>query len=75
MKIGVPKEVKIHESRVGLTPASVRELCHHGHAVLVEHHAGHAIGLDDDDYRAAGAEIGADAAEVFAGTDMIVKVK
>ncbi len=57
MKIGVPKETKIQEYRVGLTPASVRELVHQGHEVMVETMAGHAIGLDDGDYEAVGAEI------------------
>jgi alanine dehydrogenase len=50
MKIGVPKEIKNHEYRVGLVPASVRELVHHGHEVMVEAHAGFGIGLDDDAY-------------------------
>ncbi len=72
--IGVPKEIKTDEARVGLTPAAARELVHHGHRVLVETQAGHAIGLDDEHYRAAGAAIAADAAEVFARADMIVKV-
>ena len=75
MQVGVPKEIKNHEYRVGLTPASVRELTEHGHAVLVETNAGASIGLTDDQYRAAGAEIVADAATVFARADMIVKVK
>jgi alanine dehydrogenase len=75
MRIGVPKEIKTHEYRVGLTPASVRELSEHGHEVIVEHDAGHAIGLDDALYEKAGARIAADAAEVFAGAELIVKVK
>lgn len=75
MLVGVPKEVKVAEQRVGLTPTSVRELVHHGHRVVVETGAGIGIGADDDTYRAAGAEIAATAAEVFAGADMIVKVK
>ena len=57
MLIGVPKEIKTHEYRVGLVPSSVRELVHHGHAVVVESGAGAGIGIDDDTYRAAGAEI------------------
>ena len=57
MLIGVPKEIKVLENRVGLTPASVRELVHHGHRVLVEPHAGQGIGAGDDDYARAGAEI------------------
>lgn len=75
MKIGVPKEIKTHEYRVGLTPAGVRDLIHHGHQVVVEHNAGAGIGLDDDAYRAAGASITDTAASVFAEADMIVKVK
>jgi alanine dehydrogenase len=75
MLLGVPKEIKVHEYRVGMTPSSVRELTHHGHAVLVQAGAGAAIGLNDDHYSAAGAEIAATAADVFARADMIVKVK
>jgi alanine dehydrogenase len=75
MLIGVPKEIKVLENRVGMTPAAVREAVHHGHAVLVQAHAGDAIGFTDDLYRAAGADIAADAAEVFAKAEMIVKVK
>ena len=75
MRIGVPKEIKVLENRVGLTPASVRELTEHGHAVLVERGAGAGIGQPDEVYRAAGASIVASAAEVFATADMIVKVK
>jgi len=75
MLIGVPKEIKNHEYRVGLTPASVRELCRRGHRVLVERDAGAAIGLLDAQYLAAGAAIAESAQQVFAGADMIVKVK
>ena len=75
MRIGVPKEIKVLENRVGLTPASVREAVHHGHEVLVEHNAGQGIGMGDDDYRRAGARIVETAREVFASADMIVKVK
>src|SRR5918996_1555534 len=75
MRIGVPREIKTHEYRVGLTPASVRELREHGHEVIVETNAGHAIGLVDALYQNAGARIAADAAEVFAGAELIVKVK
>ncbi|HYH39128.1 MAG TPA: alanine dehydrogenase [Azospirillum sp.] len=75
MLIGVPKEIKNHEYRVGLTPASVRELVHHGHAVLVQAGAGHEIGLEDEQYAAAGAEIAPDAATVFGRAEMVVKVK
>ena len=75
MLIGVPKEIKNHEYRVGLTPASVRELTSRGHAVLVQAGAGAAIGLDDAQYVAAGARIVPDAASVFAQAEMLVKVK
>jgi alanine dehydrogenase len=75
MRIGVPKEIKVLENRVGLTPASVREAVHHRHEVLVEHNAGQGIGMDDDDYRRAGARIVETASEVFASAEMIVKVK
>ncbi len=75
MLIGVPKEVKTHEYRVGLVPGSVRELTHHGHRVVVESGAGAGIGFDDAAYRRAGAEIMASAADVFAAAEMIVKVK
>jgi alanine dehydrogenase len=75
MKIGVPKEIKNHEYRVGLTPASVREFVAHGHSVEVECGAGAAIGLDDAQYRAAGATLVDTAQEVFRNADMIVKVK
>ena len=75
MRIAVPKEIKNHEYRVGLTPASVRELCTHGHEVWVQAGAGAAIGLSDAMYRAAGAQIKDGAAELFAKGEMIVKVK
>ncbi len=75
MLVGVPKEVKVHEYRVGLTPSSVRELVSHGHKVIVQANAGVAIGLTDDMYRAAGAEIVPAAADVFSRADMVVKVK
>ncbi len=75
MIIGVPKEIKNHEYRVGMTPASVRELVHHKHSVVVEANAGMGIGFTDDDYTAAGATVLATAADVFAQADMIVKVK
>jgi alanine dehydrogenase len=73
--IGVPKEIKTHEYRVGLTPAGVRELAQHGHQVLVQQGAATGIGIADDAYRAAGAEIAPDAAAIFAAADMVVKVK
>ncbi|MGY8960330.1 MAG: alanine dehydrogenase, partial [Alphaproteobacteria bacterium] len=75
MLVGVPKEVKSHEYRVGLVPGSVREFTHHGHKVLVETNAAAGIGFSDDDYRMVGAEIASDAAEVFARADLVVKVK
>lgn len=75
MLIGVPKEVKVHEYRVGLTPYSVRELVSHGHEVVVETHAGAALGFTDDEYRIEGAEVLATAADVYAKAEMIVKVK
>ena len=75
MRIGVPKEIKTHEYRVGLTPAAVREFTGRGHAVTVQENSGIGIGFADDAYRAAGATIVASAADVFAASDMIVKVK
>ncbi len=75
MLIGVPKEIKIQEHRVGMTPGSVREAVHRGHEVLVESDAGHAIGLVDEDYRGAGAEVVKEAQEVFARAELMVKVK
>ncbi len=75
MRVGVPKEIKNHEYRVGLTPASVAELVRAGHQVVVQTGAGLGIDFEDGDYVAAGASIVADAAAVFAGSDMIVKVK
>ncbi len=75
MRIGVPKEIKNHEYRVGFTPESVAEVVHHGHDVVVETRAGVGIGADDAAYVAAGAVIADTADEVFATSDMIVKVK
>ena len=75
MRVGCPREIKNHEYRVGLTPGSVREYVAHGHEVLVETGAGAGIGADDNAYRAAGATIAKTAADVFAKSDMIVKVK
>ncbi len=75
MIIGVPKEIKNHEYRVGLTTSSVRELVFHGHSVLVEKNAGSGVGIHDTDYVKAGALIVATAEEVFAKAEMIVKVK
>ena len=75
MKIGVPKEIKIHEYRVGLVPAGVRELVDAEHRVLVQSGAGAGIGFDDAHYQAAGAAIAASAEAVFAASELIVKVK
>lgn len=75
MRIGVPREIKVHEYRVGLVPAGVRELVSAGHEVLVETGAGRGIGLDDALYEAAGARVVASAAEVFERAELIVKVK
>ena len=75
MRIGVPREIKVHEYRVGLVPAGVRELTAAGHEVLLEAGAGVGIGIADAEYQAVGARIVPGAAEVFAGADLIVKVK
>jgi alanine dehydrogenase len=75
MKIGTPKEIKNHEYRVGMIPATVRELTSRGHTVFIEKNAGEAIGLHDELYVKAGATILPSAAEVFDAADMIVKVK
>ena len=75
MRIGVPKEVKVHEYRAGLTPAGARELAARGHEVVVQSGLGAAIGLADEQYRSAGAQVVGTAAEVFSGAGLIVKVK
>ncbi|KQN94201.1 alanine dehydrogenase [Sphingomonas sp. Leaf231] len=75
MRIGVPKEIKNHEYRVGLTPGAVREYVAHGHEVIVQTGAGAGIAADDAAYRAAGAGIVDTAEEVFATAQMVVKVK
>ncbi|MFU8783605.1 alanine dehydrogenase [Aliidiomarina sp.] len=75
MLIGVPKEIKNHEYRIGLTPAAVREYVEHGHSVIVERDGGAAIGFTNEDYEAAGARIIDTPEEIFASADMIVKVK
>ena len=75
MRVGVPKEIKDHEYRVGLVPSSVAELVRHGHAVTVERNAGQGAGLEDALYLAAGARIVASAEEVFGEAELIVKVK
>ena len=75
MKIGVPREIKDNEFRAGMVPGSVVELIHHGHEVLIESGLGYGIAMDDDDYRQAGATVVDTAEEVFAQSEMIVKVK
>jgi alanine dehydrogenase len=75
MRIGVPKEVKSHEYRVGLVPGAVRELVHHRHEVVVEKGVGAGIGFDDAAYEAAGATVLAHPAEVFAAAELLIKVK
>ena len=75
MRIGVPKEIKNHEYRVGLTPGAVREYVAHGHDVVVETGAGLGIGADDGVYQAVGAKVLETASDVFTQADMIVKVK
>ena len=75
MLVGVPKEIKNHEYRVGLTPGAIREYVAHGHSAIVETGAGAGIGASDDVYRAAGAEIVDTAQEVFQRAEMVVKVK
>ena len=75
MRVGVPKEIKVHEYRVGLTPGAVREYVAAGHDVVVETNAGAGIGATDEAYRKVGAGIAGSAAEIFAASDMIVKVK
>jgi len=75
MRVGVPKEIKTNEHRVGLTPTAVREYVAHGHAVQVQAGAGLGAGFTDEDFTRAGASIVADAATIFASADMIVKVK
>jgi len=75
MKIGVPKEIKIKESRVGLVPGGVRQLIKDGHEVYIQTQAGIGIGITDDEFKNAGAKILPDAAAVFEKADMIIKVK
>jgi len=75
MLIGVPKEIKTLEHRVGLVPSSVKEFVRNGHEVLVETNAGEAINFTDKDYQEAGAKIAKTAAEVFEKAEMIIKVK
>ena len=75
MRVGAPKEIKDQEYRVGLVPASVRELVAHGHKVMIERGAGLGAGIVDADYEAAGAEIVAESASIFERAELIVKVK
>ena len=75
MRVGIPKEIKNNESRVGMTPAGVAELVKHGHEVYVQHTAGENSGFADDDYKAVGATIVPTIEETYAIADMIVKVK
>ena len=75
MKIGIPKEIKNNENRVGMTPAGVAELVRHGHTVAVQHTAGIGSGFADSEYEAVGATILPGIADVYAFADMIVKVK
>src|ERR1041385_1005262 len=75
MLVGVPKEIKDHEYRVGLVPSSVAELVHHGHTVLVERGAGRGAGLDDEDYRSAGGTLVDGPERIFQEAELIVKVK
>ena len=75
MKVGVPTEIKTDEYRVAITPAGVRELVDRGHEVLIQHGAGVGSAIADEEYVEQGASIVPDAAAVFGGSDMIVKVK
>jgi alanine dehydrogenase len=75
MLIGVPKEVKDHESRVGIVPSGVKALADAGHKVIVETNAGALSAMPNEDYKAAGAEIVSTAAEAWRRADMVVKVK
>lgn len=75
MHIGVPKEIKVHEYRVGLTPAAVAELSALGHQLWVETQAGIGCGFSDADYQAAGAQIATDAEQLFAKAQLLIKVK
>jgi alanine dehydrogenase len=75
MLVGVPKEIKTQEYRIGMTPSNVREMIEHGHKVIVQANGALGIGITDDDYRAVGAEIADTPEEIYATADMIVKVK
>ena len=75
MKIGVPKEIKPQETRIGLTPDSVKILVSEGHTVLVENNGGYEAGFEDDQYIKAGAKIANNVSDIFNDSDIIVKVK
>ena len=75
MIVGIPKEIKNHEYRIGMTPAGVRELINRGHQVLVETEGGAGVGFDNASYEAVGAQIVASPVDIFAAADMIIKVK
>ena len=75
MRIGIPKEIKTQEYRVGMVPGNVREAVHHGHTAMVERYAGRGTGFSDDAYRAAGATVVDTAVEIFATAEMVVKAK
>ncbi|MSW82054.1 MAG: alanine dehydrogenase, partial [Actinobacteria bacterium] len=75
MKVGIPREIKNHEYRVAITPAGVFELVRNGHSVLIETDAGQGSSIPNEDYVDAGASIAADADEVWAAADLILKVK
>ena len=75
MKIGVPKEIKPQENRIGLTPESVKTLISNGHEVLVENNGGYEAGFENDQYKSAGAKIVNQAEDIFNDADVIVKVK
>ena len=75
MKVGIPKEIKNNENRVGMTPAGVAELVKNGHEVFVQHTAGEGSGFPDEQYTAVGAKILPTIEDVYATADMIVKVK
>lgn len=75
MLVGIPKEIKVHEYRVGLTPSAARELVARGHQILIQHDAGEGSGFTDEDYVTAGAAIAGTASEIYAKAEMVVKVK
>ena len=75
MLVGIPKEIKVHEYRVGVPPAGVRELIDNGHQVMVQRDAAEEIGMHNEDYERAGAELVDTSEEIFARADMVVKVK